>query len=106
MTQARAILRRLSCRDFRNFERLAQGGPEASRVTILAAGTDGRDGTVDAAGAFADAAVWSVIREHGLDPEMALQRHESHAALGAAGALIPRRTTGTNVMDVVIGIVE
>ena len=86
--------------------RLAQGGPEASRVTILAAGTDGRDGTVDAAGAFADATVWSVIREHGLDPEMALQRHESHAALGAAGALIPRRTTGTNVMDVVIGIVE
>ena len=86
--------------------RLAQGGPEANRITILAAGTDGRDGTVDAAGSFADATVWSAIREHGLDPELALQRHESFGVLGAAGALIPRRSTGTNVMDVVIGIVE
>jgi glycerate 2-kinase len=87
-------------------QRLAQGGDAAQRITLLAAGTDGRDGTVDAAGAFADAQTWTSIRENGRDPDTALRRHESHAALGAAGALLPRRYTGTNVMDVVIGLVS
>lgn len=86
--------------------RLSQGGDAGYRITILAAGTDGRDGTTDAAGAFADSTLWTSIRESGRDPELALQRHESHAVLGAAGALLPRRFTGTNVMDVVIGLVE
>lgn len=86
--------------------RLAQAGDAARGVTILAAGTDGRDGTVDAAGAFADARLWAAIRDTGRDPESALLRHESHAALGAADALLPRRFTGTNVMDVVIGLIE
>ena len=86
--------------------RLAQGGEGAARVTILAAGTDGRDGTVDAAGAFAHASLWAAIHDSGRDPELALQRHESHAVLAAAGALLPRRVTGTNVMDVVIGLME
>ena len=86
--------------------RLAQGGDSAQRITLLAAGTDGRDGTVDAAGAFADAHTWTSIRESGRDPDAALTRHESHAALAAAGALLPRRYTGTNVMDVVIGLVS
>ena len=85
---------------------LAHGGDAAQRITLLAAGTDGRDGTVDAAGAFADAHTWTAIRESGRDPEAALHRHESHAALAAAGALFPRRNTGTNVMDVVIGLVS
>jgi len=86
--------------------RLSQGGDAATRITLLAAGTDGRDGTTDAAGAFADASLWSTIRESGYDPDLALQRHESHAVLGATHSLFPRRATGTNVMDVVIGIIE
>lgn len=86
--------------------RLAQGGEAASRITLLAAGTDGRDGTTDAAGAFADGSLWETIRAAGRDPELALRRHESHGVLGAAGALMPSRLTGTNVMDVVIGLVE
>jgi hydroxypyruvate reductase len=86
--------------------RLSQNGDAGRRITILAAGTDGRDGTTDAAGAFADGTIWEQIRQSGRDPDVALQRHDSHAVLGAAGALFPRRFTGTNVMDVVIGLVE
>jgi glycerate-2-kinase len=85
---------------------LSRHAGDGRRITILAAGTDGRDGTTDAAGAFADASIWEQIRQTGRDPDVALQRHESHAVLGAAGALLPRRFTGTNVMDVVIGLIE
>lgn len=86
--------------------RLARGGPAATRVTLLAAGTDGRDGPTDAAGAFADAGVWDAILRAGLDPARALARHDAHPALDAAGALLRVGPTGTNVMDVVIGVVR
>jgi hydroxypyruvate reductase len=86
--------------------RLAHGGSAGARVTLLAAGTDGRDGPTDAAGAFADGSLWEEIARSGRDPERALARHESYVALDAAGALLRRGQTGTNVMDVVIGVVE
>jgi hydroxypyruvate reductase len=85
---------------------LASGGDAARRVTILAAGTDGRDGPTDATGAFADASLWQRIRDAGADPDAALSRHRSYAALDAGGALLRRGPTGTNVMDVVIAVVE
>ena len=85
---------------------LASHGETARRITLLAAGTDGRDGPTDAAGAFADATLWQRIRDSGEDPDEALARHRSHAALEAAGALFRRGPTGTNVMDVVIAVVE
>jgi glycerate 2-kinase len=85
---------------------LAEGGEAASRVTLLAAGTDGRDGPTDAAGAFADATIWEAIRASGRTPELALARHDSYAVLDAVGALHRRGHTGTNVRDVVIALVE
>ena len=85
---------------------LAEGGEPARRVALLAAGTDGRDGPTDAAGAFADATVWEAIRASGRDPALALARHDSYAALDAAGALHKRGHTGTNVRDVVIAVLE
>ncbi len=73
---------------------LAEGGDAARRITLLAAGTDGRDGPTDAAGAFADATIWEAIRASGRDPELALARHDSYAVLDAVGALHPTRPHG------------
>ena len=85
---------------------LAEGGEAARHVTLLAAGTDGRDGPTDAAGAFADATVWEAIRASGRDPALALARHESYWTLDGVGALHKRGHTGTNVRDVVIAVIE
>ena len=84
---------------------LHQAGDSADGISILAAGTDGRDGATDACGAIVDRTTWSAIAADGRDPIHALQAHESNGALRLANALIPRRTTGTNVNDVVVGLI-
>jgi len=85
---------------------LAEGGDAARGITLLAAGTDGRDGPTDAAGGFADVTVWEAIRASGRSPETSLARHDSYHALDAVGALHRRGHTGTNVRDVVIAVLE
>jgi glycerate-2-kinase len=74
-------------------------------VTVLAAGTDGRDGPTDAAGAIVDGTTWQRIRDAGLDPAAHLARHDAWHALDAAGALLRTGPTGTNVNDVVIATI-
>lgn len=81
-------------------------GDAVAGVTLLAAGTDGRDGPTDAAGAIVDGESWERVRGAGRDPARDLARHDSHSALDAAGALLRTGLTGTNVMDVVMGVVE
>jgi hydroxypyruvate reductase len=73
-------------------------------VAILAAGTDGRDGPTDAAGAVVDSGTWSAIAAAGRDPAQDLASHDAYHALDAAGVLLRPGLTGTNVMDVVIGV--
>jgi len=81
-------------------------GARARGITILSAGTDGRDGPTDAAGAIVDSRTWSRIALAGLDPVRALDAHDATPALDAAGALLRTGLTGTNVNDVVIALVD
>ena len=71
-------------------------------VLLLAAGTDGRDGPTEAAGALVDRETWNRIRQSGGDPAQALAAHASHDALAAVGALVHTGPTGTNVADLVL----
>jgi glycerate 2-kinase len=85
---------------------LAAAGALTGRVgpSLLAAGTDGRDGPTDAAGAIVDGSTWAAIAAAGRDPARDLAAHDAYAALDAAGALLRPGLTGTNVMDIVIGV--
>ena len=84
-------------------EQAAFGGRAAQigRITLLAAGTDGRDGPTDACGAIINMSTPGSSRMRGRDPIRDLHRFRSYPALDAAGALIKMGPTGTNVMDVV-----
>lgn len=79
---------------------------DAGRISILAAGTDGRDGPTDAAGAIVDA--FSPLQMHraGRDPEADLRRLHSYHALNSADALLRTGPTGTNVMDIVLVLIN
>jgi hydroxypyruvate reductase len=78
-------------------------GPEDR--ALLAAGTDGRDGPTDAAGALVDAGTWRRASDQRMDPATALAEHNAYPALQAAGDLLRTGPTGTNVGDVVVGLV-
>jgi glycerate-2-kinase len=75
-------------------------------VALLAAGTDGRDGPTDAAGAIVDGSTWRAISHAGRDPARDLAGHDAYPALDAAGALLRPGLTGTNVMDILIGVCQ
>jgi len=72
---------------------------------LLAVGTDGTDGPGDAAGALIDGKTIERARDADApDPVIALQRADAGSFLAASGDLIDTGPTGTNVMDLVIGL--
>jgi hydroxypyruvate reductase len=81
-------------------------GDRGLGLTLLAAGTDGRDGNTDAAGAIVDGTTWDAIISAGRDPADDLAEHRSHDALDCVDALLRTGLSGTNVGDVVVGIVD
>lgn len=76
----------------------------AANVGLLSAGTDGTDGPTDAAGAFADGSTIDRAREAGMDAMDYLLRNDTYPFWQALGDLHRTGPTGTNVMDLVIGI--
>jgi glycerate-2-kinase len=82
---------------------LALGG--ARGIALLAAASDGEDGPTDAAGAYVDGATAAAARRAGVDLEAVLARNDAYLALERLGALVRTGATGTNVMDLAIGIV-
>ena len=68
---------------------------------LLAAGTDGQDGPTDAAGAWVDGGT-----RPGRGAQAALDANDSHGFLAPTSALFRPGLTGTNVMDIVIGLVD
>ncbi len=65
----------------------------------LQAGTDGRDGPTDAAGAVVDQDTLAKVRAAGVDPVAMLANNDAYAALKAGGGLLITGGTGTNVAD-------
>lgn len=66
---------------------------------FLSAGTDGRDGPTDAAGAIVDNGSLDRIRAAGLDVEAELGNNNSYYLLDASSDLLRTGGTGTNVAD-------
>jgi hydroxypyruvate reductase len=71
---------------------------------ILAAGTDGRDGASEDAGAIVDGATCERALDAGLDPAEALAAADTGRLLEATGDLIHTGPTGTNVGDLVLAL--
>jgi hydroxypyruvate reductase len=75
-------------------------------TVLLSGGTDGTDGTTDAAGAIADGETVSQAREKGLDPVDYLRRNDSYTFFETLGGLVITGPTRTNVMDVCVMLVR
>jgi len=77
------------------------GHPE---LVVLAAGTDGRDGASEDAGAIVDGDTLARARDAGFDAAQCLEAADSGSLLEAAGDLIYTGPTGTNVGDLVMAL--
>jgi glycerate-2-kinase len=76
-------------------------------ITFLSAGTDGVDGTADAAGALVNGSTVPKALEQGLDPVRYLTDNDSYTFFKNLGdGLVVTGPTGTNVMDIQILLIE
>ena len=75
-------------------------------ITVLSAGTDGTDGPTDAAGAVADTE--TIFRAVSLneDPEKYIYEFNSYVFFKRAGGQIKTGPTFTNVMDLVVVLID
>jgi hydroxypyruvate reductase len=73
-------------------------------VVLFCAGTDGIDGPTDAAGAWATSATFADARSRGADPDAYLAENDSYPFFKQVDGLYQPGSTGTNVMDLHIGL--
>ncbi len=75
-------------------------------ITILSAGTDGNDGPTSAAGAVVDSYTVPAALSKKIDPEKYITEFDSFHFFKKAGGHIITGPTMTNVMDIIVVIVE
>ncbi|MGH7986726.1 MAG: glycerate kinase type-2 family protein, partial [Candidatus Binataceae bacterium] len=84
---------------------LARGGA-GRRIMALFAGTDGIDGPTDAAGAIVTPETIVRASEAGFDAQAMLRRNDSYPLFKALGDALLLGSTGTNVADVFIALIN
>ncbi len=75
-------------------------------VTLLSAGTDGRDGPTDAAGAICTSNTALLARKKEIEPEKYLQNNDSYHFFEKMDGLFKTGATGNNLMDLQIVLVN
>ena len=75
-------------------------------ITLLCAGTDGSDGPTDAAGAVVDGETAAKARAAGIDLQQYLNNADSYHFFKQAGGHIITGSTKTNVMDMMVVLIE
>ncbi|MES9850613.1 MAG: DUF4147 domain-containing protein [Candidatus Thiodiazotropha sp. L084R] len=89
-------------------QHLALAGAEvlagSHECLLLSVGTDGTDGPTEDAGALVDGQTVDRAVQEGFDVEQTLTTADSGRLLAASGDLITTGPTGTNVMDLVVGL--
>lgn len=76
------------------------------RITILSGGTDGTDGPTDAAGAVLDYEIINTATQKNLSPELYLSNHDAYHFFKQVDGLFITGATQTNVMDMMIALID
>ncbi len=85
---------------------MARGIKNIPGITFLAGGTDGTDGPTDAAGAVTDSnTYWKASNQH-MECEKYINDFDSYNFFKQVGGLIMTGPTNTNVMDLIIILLE
>ena len=77
-----------------------------SGTTILVAGTDGSDGPTDVAGAVVDTSTWMNAFRLNLNMEQYIRNNDAYHFFEQEGGLIITGPTQTNVMDLMIALIQ
>jgi len=80
------------------------GRDDCCHCCLLSGGTDGTDGPTDDAGGLVDGGTLYRAEQVGFDADATLAAADAGSLLAATGDLIHTGPTGTNVMDLVLGL--
>ncbi|MCD8334273.1 MAG: glycerate kinase [Clostridiales bacterium] len=75
-------------------------------AAVFSVGSDGTDGPCDAAGGYVDGDTLAALTAAGKDVFAVLQHNDAYHALQAVDGLVVTGTTGTNVNDVAVALLQ
>ena len=78
----------------------------SNKITFLSDGTDGTDGPTDAAGAIVDGDIIAKANELKLDVANYLLNNDAYTFFDQSGGLLKTGATHTNVMDLVVMLID